>query len=483
MVQGFSTEPGTQGPLADIPEAGVRKVRRWGMAIALGGFLFGFDTGVVSGALLFFKHEFGLSAFQQSSVVSILLIGAMIGALSAGRVADRLGRRRTMVLEGLVFIVGTVIAMTATGYGMLMLARIVLGIGVGAASATVPVYLSEISPAEIRGRILAMNQLMITIGILVAYIVNMSFSSSENWRAMFGFGLLPAGAMILCALFFLPESPQWMLTHNQVDRARKLMSSVTDVDRANRMIALVGQMKKKEDSESESGHARQGWRVLLAAPVRPALIVGLTLAAVQQLGGINTIIYYAPTIIERTGLTASNSIFYSVFIGIINLAMTVVAIRLIDRIGRRVLLLGSLSAMTVTLAMLGTTFVLEMNSMLSLICMVLYIAAFACGLGPVFWVLVGELFPPSAKAVGSSVSTTVNWLANFVVGLLFLPVVNAIGQGETFWIFAAICAFGLFFVARYVPETKGRDFNEVNATLWSRFHRRAGTSTGPHNQG
>lgn len=210
--------------------------------------------------------------------------------------------------------------------------------------------------------------------------------------------------------------------------------------------------------------------------MRPALIVGLTLAAVQQLGGINTIIYYAPTIIEQTGLTASNSIFYSVFIGLINLVMTLVALRLVDRLGRRVLLLGSLTGMLVTLTLLGLSFEAELNSVITLICMVLYIAAFACGLGPVFWVLVGELFPPSARATGSSASTTVNWLANFVVGLVFLPVVDAIGQGPTFWIFAVICAFGLFFVLRYVPETRGRDFNEVDASLHDRFGKKSADS-------
>lgn len=180
MVQGFSREPGTEGPLTDVPVAGVRKVRRWGFAIALGGFLFGFDTGVVSGALLFFKHEFDLNAFQQGSVVSVPLIGGMIGALGAGRVSDRLGRRKTLAVEGGIFVLGTLLAVTATGYGTLLLARIVLGLGVGAASATVPVYLLEISPAEIRGRVLSMNQLMITVGILSSYVMNLAFPAART---------------------------------------------------------------------------------------------------------------------------------------------------------------------------------------------------------------------------------------------------------------------------------------------------------------
>ncbi|MEK8144760.1 MFS transporter [Streptomyces sp. M10(2022)] len=203
--------------------------------------------------------------------------------------------------------------------------------------------------------------------------------------------------------------------------------------------------------------------------VRPALIVGLTLAAAQQFGGINTIIYYAPTLIQKTGLSASNSIFYSVAIGVINLVMTVVAVRLVDRMGRRPLLLISLTGMLVMLVLLGFAYVMGMSSELALLFMVVYIASFAVGLGPVFWVLVGELFPPSARAAGSGASTAVNWASNFVVSLLFLPLADAIGQGETFWIFAAVVLFALWFVGRYVPETRDREFDEVEAALQGRF--------------
>jgi MFS transporter, SP family, galactose:H+ symporter len=468
MSYAFSSGARGEGPLTDTPAEGVRIVWRWAVVIALGGFLFGYDTGVISGALLFIKAEFDLNAFEQGSVVSVLLLGAMAGALGAGRIADPLGRRTTLGIEGALFIVGTAIAVFANGYPMLLLARLVLGLAVGSASATVPVYLGEIAPSTIRGRVLTSNQMAITVGIMVAYLVNLAFSHSGNWRAMFAVGAVPALVIVVGALWFLPESPQWLLTRGRVEQARKIIATVAGEERADRVIELRHQRQNEQQGRAKD---QVGWRGLFSSRVRPALIVGLTLAAIQQFGGINTIIYYAPTIMEKTGLNASNSIFYSVAIGVINLIMTVVAIWLVDKTGRRQLLLISLGLMLVTLALLGLSFVAGWAPLLSLVFMVLYIAAFAVGLGPLFWVLIGEIFPPNARATGSSAATAVNWTSNFLVSLVFLTVVNAIGQGQTFWIFALVCAFGLWFVGRYVPETRDRDFAEIDADLQGRFGR------------
>ncbi|MFF8556504.1 sugar porter family MFS transporter [Streptomyces sp. NPDC015501] len=481
MVQGFSKEPGTHGPLAEVPPEGQRKITRWAVAIALGGFLFGFDTGVVSGALLYIKQDFDLNSFEQGSVVSVLLIGAVIGATSAGRLSDGLGRRKALGVIGAVFIIGTAIASMANGYAVLMVGRIILGLAVGAASATVPVYLSEISPTQIRGRLLTLNQLMITLGILIAYLVNLAFSSSEMWRAMFAVGAVPAALMVAAALWFLPESPQWLIAHGRAEQARKGIASVADEATADALVARAQHRiaEEREQQKQKAGSSGQGTRRLLAPDLRPALVVGLTLAAVQQFGGINTIIYYAPTIIQQTGLNASNSIFYSVFIGLINLVMTLVAIRLVDRAGRRVMVLVSLALMAVSIFMLGLAFVVGMNSVLTLLFMVIYIAAYAGGLGPVFWTLLGEIFPPSVRAEGSSVATAVNWISNFLVSLAFLPLASALGQGETFWIFAAICVLAFFFVGRYLPETKGRDPEQIEAALNARFGRGEGPPDGP----
>ncbi|MFF4169379.1 sugar porter family MFS transporter [Streptomyces sp. NPDC001744] len=471
MVQGFSREPGTHGPLTEVGPEGTRKITLWAVAIALGGFLFGFDTGVVSGALLYIKEDFDLNSFEQGSVVSVLLIGAVIGASSAGGLADRFGRRKALRLIGLVFLVGTAIASLANGYPVLMVGRIVLGLSVGAASATVPVYLSEISPTKIRGRMLTMNQLMITVGILVAYLVNLAFAGGGTWRAMFAVGAVPALLMIAATLWLLPESPQWLIAHGQEDVARRGIAALTDGPTADELIRRARQRMdaEREKQSRKEATGGQGIRRLLAPDVRPALIVGLTLAAVQQFAGINTIIYYAPTIIQQTGLNASNAIFYSVFIGLINLIMTLVAIKLVDRVGRRPMVLVSLGLMAVSIFLLGLAFVVDMSSGLTLMFMVIYIAAFAGGLGPVFWTLIGEIFPPSVRAEGSSLSTAVNWVSNFIVSLAFLPLANLIGQGETFWIFAGICLFAFLFVGRYLPETRGRDAEQIEKALDARF--------------
>lgn len=470
MATGLNTSPAAPGPDVDISPAGLSLTRRWGVIITLGSFLFGFDTGIISGALLFISEDFGLNSFEQGTVVSVLLLGAMAGALCSGGIADRVGRRRTLGALGVVFIAGIAIAALATGYPMMLLGRLVMGLGVGGVSAVVPTYLSEISPTRIRGRMLTLNQLLITVGLLASYLVNLAFAGSENWRAMFWIGAIPAAALVI-GIAWVPESPSWLVRRGRLDQARAALGRVTD-DAGTR--AVIDGYRDQEDArrredEADGATGVGGMRRLLAPRVRPALVVALTLAVVQQFAGINTIIYYAPTIMRESGLSASNAIFYSVFIGIINLAMTVVSIRLVDRVGRRPLLLVSLAGMLVTLALLGLSFVADLDSLITLTCMLLYIVAFAIGMGPVFWVLLGEVFPARERAEGAAVGSTTNWLANFAISLAFLPLVSAIGQGETFWLFAMVCAVGVWFVGRYVPETRDRRQEEIDADLRARW--------------
>jgi MFS transporter, SP family, galactose:H+ symporter len=468
--------PGTQtseSPLVDVPEDGLRQIRRWGFMIAVGSFLFGYDTGVISGALLFIKEDFGLSAFEQSSVVSVLLLGAIVGALFTGRVADGIGRKKTLAVLGVVFTVGIALAAVSNGYALLLVGRIVMGLGVGGVSAIVPAYLSEMAPAQVRGRMLTLNQLLITIGLLAAYIVNVVFSGSGDWRAMFWVGAVPSIALVVAAIR-LPESPAWLINTGRTDEARAMLSSVAGDTGADQVIERYRreEAERREQRKSDRGEGRGGFGALLAPRLRAALVVGLTLAALQQFGGINTIIYYAPTIMQETGLSASNSIVYSVAIGVINLAMTIVSLRLVDRVGRRPLLVTSLAGMSVSVALLGLSFVADLSSVITLVFMLLYIISFAIGMGPVFWVLLGEVFPSHVRADGTSAGSTTNWLANFAVSLAFLPLVDAIGQGETFWIFAVICALGVLFVLRYVPETRDRDYLAVYDDLQTRWEGR-----------
>ncbi|WP_449351269.1 MFS transporter [Streptomyces shaanxiensis] len=418
--------PAAAAPAADHDTPPAR-LGLWTAVVALGGLLFGFDTGVISGALLFIRTDFGLDSFEEGAVISTLLLGAAVGAMGSGRPADRFGRKKVLAAIALTFTVGLLAAVLAHGFVMLLAARAVLGLAVGGASTVVPLYLAEIAPPRLRGRLVTANQILLTVGILVSYLINLWFAGSADWRAMFAVGLVPSVAMLLGTLA-IPESPEWL-------RGRT---------------------------------ARTPAGSLSAPGTRPALVIGVTLAAVQQFGGINSVIYYAPSIMSRAGLPAADSITYSVAIGAVNVAATVAAVPLIDRAGRRPLLLFSLGGMALALVALGVALGLPsgpVTNAAALCCMVGYVAAFAVGLGPVFWILAAELFPPESRARGGAVCALVNWTANLVVGQLFLPAADLVGESRVFWFFAAVSAGAVVFVVRKVPETKNRSLADVQRDL------------------
>jgi MFS transporter, SP family, galactose:H+ symporter len=456
---------GAAAPSAGQRPARPRKLLFWALAASTAGFVFGYQLGVISGALLLIRRDLGLSSFEQGLLVSIMPLGAMAGGLLTVRLGDALGRRQTLILDAIVFIVGIVLSVVAQGYALLLIGRAIVGLGVGSVSSTVPLYLSEIAPPALRGRLVTIQQIMITLGILVSYCVDLIFAGSGSWRAMFAVGLLPAG-ILLVGMLRSPETPAWLDAHGDEERAREVVLQVAGEDEAPRLLEDIRRMSEQQRRQLP---ARQ---LLTSEAARPALILGISLAAIQQFSGINTIVSYAPRIMQETGLNVSHSILYSVIIGALNVVVTVAAIRLVDRRGRRPLMLGSLAGMLVALVLLGLTFELSLGSAgswLALVCILGYVAAFATGLGPVYWVLIAEISPPSGRAAGASVSTTVVWLSNFLVVLAFLPVASAIGTGPTFWLFAGVCAIGLWFVNRYVPETKGRSFTEVDADVRSRW--------------
>ncbi|HEV7750520.1 MAG TPA: sugar porter family MFS transporter [Baekduia sp.] len=440
-----------------------RTLVRWALAAALGGFVFGYELAVISGALLFVRREFALNAFQQGALVSVLPLGAMAGGLLAGRVADALGRRRALILIAVAFVAATLVATVAPSYGVLLAARALTGVAVGAVSSTTPLYLSEIAPPDRRGRLVTLNQLMVTLGIVTAYVVGLVFSGSGSWRAMFAMGLVPS-TLLLAGMVRAAETPAWLAAHGQADRAREVVLQVVDEAQAPLMVEDLGRIAEQESR-------RIGVPALLRSAAAPAVLIGVALGAMQQFAGINAVIAYAPSVMERSGLGASSSLLSSVVIGLANVAATVVSIRLVDQRGRRPLLLSSAAGACLSLALLGLTFEVSLGgagSWLSLVFLMAYITAFAIGLGPIFWVLISEIFPPEARAAGAGVATAVNWFSGFVVGLAFAPVVDAIGQGPTFWIFAAVCALAFAFVIRYVPETKGRSFAEIAADVQAR---------------
>lgn len=427
---------------------------------ALGGLLFGFDTGIISGALLFIEDDLGLSPFLQSAVVSAILVGAIVGAGSSGPLADRFGRRTMTMAAAIVFILGALGSAFAPNEWWLIVARIVLGFAVGSSTIFVPLYIAELAPTEIRGTLSSLFQLAITLGIVVAYLVNFALADAEAWRWMLGLGAVPA-LILLLGMLPLPESPRWLVEKDRLDQARPVLRNVRN-DRAD----IEGEIRSMvEAREQEEG----GWREVIEPWVRPMLIVGIGLAMGQQLVGINTIIYYAPTIMESTGLGASVSILATLGVGIVNVLFTILALVLIDRVGRKPLLLVGLVGITVSLGVLGLAYLLPALSgaiaWITFFCLVLYIASFAASFGVVLWVVLPEIFPLRIRGSAMSVCTILHWSANLLVSLTFLPLIAAIGETATFWIYGLIAIGTFFFIYFLMPETKGRSLEEIEADL------------------
>ena len=449
--------------IAQIPtSAGAKQSRHFVKIVAataaLAGLLFGFDTGVISGAILFIKGEFGLTPFTEELLVSAALIGAVCGATLSGRLTDLHGRKRTIFATACLFAVGSILCAVATNIGVLIVGRIAVGLAIGVASYTAPLYIGEIAPPSLRGGLVTLNQLAITVGILVAYIIDAAFAPSGNWRWMFGFGLLPALALGF-GIAVLPESPHWLLLHQHKEAALKVLSRIRPADE---ITAEVNDVLE----HAESGHGRLA--DLFSPMVLRVLFVGIALAVIQQITGINTVIYYAPTIFQHAGFqSALGSIIATAGVGLVNVLMTVISIPLLDRVGRRPLLLASLGGMFLSLAALGLGFAVggEALKWIGVLSLAVYIASFAIGLGPVFWLLISEIFPLSIRGQAASVATMANWLSNFLVSLTFLSLLNGLGSVSTFLLYAVLSLAGLWFCFRFVPETKGVPLERIERDL------------------
>jgi sugar porter (SP) family MFS transporter len=442
-----------------------RFVRVAAAITATGGLLFGYDTGVISGALLFITKDFApLSSFLQGVIVSVLLVGAVTGAIAGGPLSDRLGRRPVVLLAAIIFAVGAIAAALAPNVLILIFARFILGLGVGLASLIVPLYIAEIAPPDTRGALVSLNQLMITIGILLSYIVGVAFTPIEGWRYMFAVAVVPA-LILGIGMFTLPESPRWLVKNGKLDKARSvLLLSRVEAD-------VETEMQQMEEIERiERQQAQVGYKELLAPWIRPALIVGVGLAIFQQITGINTVIYYAPTILEKVGFSAGGAIAATALgVGAVNVGFTILAVYIVDRVGRRPLLLIGLIGMIVSLGLLGVVFSLGATSgaagLLATICLALYIASFAISLGPIFWLMISEIYPLNMRGSAMSIAALCNWGSNFIVALIFPVLLATFGGAGSFWLFAVLGIVAWIFVYFMVPETKGRTLEEIEADL------------------
>lgn len=431
---------------------------------ALGGLLFGYDTGVISGALIFITREFGLSDAMQGVVVSAVTLGALGGALAGGWLADRLGRRVTNISAGVLFMAASLLCAASPGVEVLILAKFFVGLAIGITSVAAPMYIAEVAPAHARGSMVTLFQLAITVGILGAYIADEALAPSGSWRWMHALAVVPA-ALLAFGLLRMPNSPRWLLQQGRADAARAVLVKIRAGAPVEHELDEI-----RTDVETQG---RGSWRDLRLPALRPALYVGIGLAVAQQVTGINAVLYYAPKIFNDAGFTSDfAALAATVGIGVVNFLATFIAIWLVDRAGRKPLLVVGTAGMTVSLLTLGIAFSFSGGASqqqwlgpLTIGCLSVYVIFFAFSLGPIVWLMISEIFPNKYRAPAMAVSAASNWLANFAVSLTFPILRAAVGSSSTFFLYGFFGVIALIFIATRVPETKGKTLEEIEA-LW-----------------
>ena len=426
-------------------------------AAALGGLLFGFDTGVISGAIHFIKIEFNLNAYQEGFAVSNLMIACVIGALLAGPIADWTGRKKVLILCAVLFTVSAILSALPRSFTELVIARFIGGMGVGMASVVSPMYIAEISPAKIRGRLVALNQLAIVVGILLSYFSNWVLVDTgiNNWRYMLVAEILPA-ITFLVGLFFIPESPRWLTKEGLEKEALDVLNVVAGAANADHELQEV----KKSLAEK-----RTSLKELLHPSLRRVLIVGILFSLFAHITGIDTIIYYGPIIFLESGFKTDSALLASVMIGITNLIFTFVGMAMVDKAGRKFLLLVGLAGMGISMTLVGLCMQSDMiSAKWTLLWIMTYIASFAMSIGVVIWVYLSEIYPTRVRGQALSVATMVLWLGNVILTQLFPVMMERFGGG-TFYIFSFICLLAFIFTWTMVKETKGVSLEEIEE-MW-----------------
>lgn len=431
---------------------------------ALGGILFGYDLGVISGVLPFIAKLWNLDGLDRGVITASLSVGAIVGALASGRVNERVGRRTTIMVAAVIVIIGTLGASFSPSFTLLIVSRLVIGVGIGLSSSTVPTYLSELAPAKVRGAMGALNQIFIVLGILIAFLVSYFLGPAAAWRWMFAGAIVPA-VVLLFGLRILPESPRWLVKNGRADEARAVLVSahggMTDIDEEMDTIREVVRL------DSERGRFRDLW----APWVRPMLIVALLLAIGQQFSGVNAINAYFPTMLIALGFATQSALLSGVLLGVTKFLFTAWVVFVVDRWGRKPLLLIGNVIMVITLAAAGWVVlsVKDTNTVgiLMLVLMVLYLVGYELGWGAVVWVMMAEVFPLKARAAGMGIASVVLWASTGIVSAVF-PIISAkdsLGIGNSMFIFAGINVI-LFALTKWlVPETKGRSLEEIELDL------------------
>lgn len=421
---------------------------------ALSGLLFGYGTAVIAGALPPIAAHFGLNPLKQGLVVAVALLAAGVSAPASGWFTERFGRRTALLLIAVVYAAGSALAATASAYAVLVVGRLVTGMAIGAASFIAPVFIAEISPDRFRGILVTINQLMITLGILAAMLVTYSLSASGQWRAMLGLGLPPA-AVLGFGMLLLPESPRWLADHGKAELAR----------RAGERLGVRIEVREEPTTELPAGPPTRRALVEVFHPAhRRVLVTGLVISAAIHFTGLNVAIYYVPSILENSGFGASTATLGGVWVAAVNVMMTVVAMFIVDRLGRRPLFIGGLLIMAVTLAGLGASYATGLDrSVWPTVLLALFIAAAAVGPVAVFWLYVTEIYPQHLRSTALGLVTLAHWSADCLVALTFLPLISATSLATTLWGYAALTLLTALFCMRWMFETSGSALGAVAA--------------------
>lgn len=467
------TDSTTPGSTVTKPKVGV-----WlllvGAVIMLSGLLFGYDQGVIAGALDGIQKSFGAGTTMIQIITSWVTLGALVGALVAGVLADRLGRRITILLAALLFTIGALLESLAPGTVVLVIGRLVVGFGVGVASVAAPLYAAEQAPTRLRGRFVSIYQLAITIGIFIAYLVDQLLTNNDLWRAMLGVSAVPA-VLLIIVMLPMPDSPRWFVKVGRRDDAIKALEKVRpDVD-APAEVAEIEKAANAEDSDKAT------WGEVFSKRLRRPLMIGIGLAVFQQITGINAIIYYADKIFAQAGFStpADQASATTWAIGGVNVLATLIAVAYVDRFGRRPLLLAGLVGMASALITVGISFHFMDKAdtsgagsggpttagIITLVALVVFIASFAFSLGPVVWTVINEIFPNRIRGRAVAVATAVNWGSAWLVSQFFLTLIDSIGNSATFYLFGAFSVIAYVWIWRRVPETKGRSLEEIQQ-IW-----------------
>ncbi len=445
---------------------------------ATGGLLFGFDTGVISGAIPFLQDYFVLTDSQVENVTALGLIGAVVGALFTGAITDYLGRKKVILASAFIFATGAVWTGLAPTVTQLMISRFYLGLAIGVSSFAVPLYISEIAPTKIRGRLVSMFQLLITVGILAAYLSDKGFADNNNlecWRPMLYVGVIPA-LILFIGMFFLPETPRWLMSKGREDEARTVLGKIENPDFIDSSIAGM-----KSDIAIDASQA--SWKEIFKPWLRNALIIAMGIMFFQQFVGINTVIYYSPKIFLAAGFEgAEAAIAASVIVGVVNVLFTIISLFIIDKLGRRKLYFLGVTGIFFALISMGLGFMLPgAGKWFLVISMLVYIAFFAISLGPLGWLIITEVFPTRVRGLGASIGSLSNWGFNTLVVWTFFKMASAIGNakevvvpegqdlsevcptciGSVFWVFAAVALIGLVWGYYFIPETKGVSLEKI----------------------